>query len=220
MRFYEIDGKKLPSVTSLLPPPYLVQWSANCAVESIIEQVKTLEKIDFSIARTAWKDISNEAKGIGTEVHDILETALVENIHTNDLVYDDTKPEIINCVGAFEDFLDSCGEYRVIATEETIHTNRWAGTRDVVMEIRRDGTPKTYVIDFKTSKALYTDNRIQVTAYASIGNYIPALLRLDKVTGEYDFRFEGQRGWPKSKTKTYLNKFNAYVDLYYALKEA
>lgn len=49
-----------------------------------------------------------------------------------------------------------------LESEYTIITDTWGGTADVIMRI--DG--KIYLGDFKTSKAIYADHVIQVSAYA------------------------------------------------------
>ncbi len=210
MRFYEIeiDGKpaKLPSVTSLLPPPFLVQWSANCAVEHILKYGEG----SAEVARTAWKVVSEKAKNIGIEVHKNIESLLKDKI-----LFTSETPEVNTCMEAFEQFIKDCDGYRTISTEEVVNTDRWAGTRDWCVELVRDGVADKYCVDFKSSKALYTDNRIQVTAYASIGGYRPALLRLDKEGGGYEFKT-----WGDKLSRKYMRIFEAYVKHYYDMVEA
>lgn len=214
MRYYDIDGMKLPSVTSLLPPPFLVQWSANCAVEHILNADLCLRHDDWVLlmeeAKTAWRVVSEKAKNIGIEVHEHISTFL----NTGKLV-ESEAPEVANCMKAFTQFLFDCDSYKTISTEEVVNTDRWAGTRDVVMDIKWKGLDDTFVIDWKTSKSLYMDNRIQVTAYASVGGYRPALLRLDKEGKGYEFKT-----WSDKLSRKYMRIFEAYVKHYYDLLEA
>ena len=110
--------------------------------------------------------------------------------------------------------------FRTIEIEQPIITELWGGTRDWVVEIHREGVEGIYTVDHKTSAALYPEYRWQVATYSSYDGTIPALLRLDKETGEYEWKHEGMRGWSKKNTETYRKKFNAYLNLWWALREA
>lgn len=127
---------------------------------------------------------------------------------------------IRRCIGAFHAFLADCEYYKTIATEDTVYTDRYAGTRDWKVELKWKEQEGIYTIDFKTSARLYPEYRWQVSAYASVDGTKPGLLRLDKQTGEYEFKCEGMRGWSQKMTIKYYRKFIAYVDLYYSLKGA
>ena len=85
-RFYDFDGKKVPSVTTILgciDKPALVQWSANTSVEYIksnMEEIRnpetTPERLDQLLkkAKTAHRTESKKATDIGGLVHDAIET--------------------------------------------------------------------------------------------------------------------------------------------------
>ena len=85
-RFYDFDGKKVPSVTTILgciDKPALVQWSANCSVDYIKDNIGEIrnqdtshERIDQLLkkAKTAHRTESKKATDIGSLVHDAIET--------------------------------------------------------------------------------------------------------------------------------------------------
>ena len=85
-RFYELDGVKMPSVTtvlSVLSKPALIQWSANCCADYIrdnIEEIISPETSPDRIAqiikksKTAHRTEAKKATDIGSLVHDAIET--------------------------------------------------------------------------------------------------------------------------------------------------
>lgn len=88
-RFYEVDGLRGPSVTTVLgvlAKPALIQWSANCCaefieenLEEILDPTTTKERIAQLIkkSKTAHRTVGKKATDIGQMVHDAIETYML-----------------------------------------------------------------------------------------------------------------------------------------------
>lgn len=204
-RYYQHLVKELPSVTTIISDctdkPALVQWAANCAVEYLVEQ-GDLGEAAAQDAKYAYKKISKTALRNGSIVHKFIENYLLHRITPKIFPND----EIYNSWCAFLSFEYDTDNIISVHTEHNVFGPCWAGTLDWLVKIK----DKLYVVDFKTSKAINPEMRYQTAAYRSLteaeGN---AVLRLDKLTGEYEF---------KDFSKTYnndLRAFNAMVNLYF-----
>lgn len=79
-RWYPYNGKKFPTVTTILDTlnkPALTQWSANMTVEYVREHIKEMttdEQIEYYLkkARTAYRTKSKVAMDTGSIVHDAI----------------------------------------------------------------------------------------------------------------------------------------------------
>ncbi len=167
-RTYTINGKELPSVTTILgcvTPPQLIHWFKTTSLE---DQTK----------------ISEKALDIGKALH-----AHVE-LYLNTGVMPTTDNETINkCLEAFAEFEATHGKIEPIAVEAVVHTKDYAGTLDCMAKI---GT-KTVLLDLKTSKKIYDTYRLQVHAYAYAWNQMHGwmpdelmIIRLDKEKGNLE----------------------------------
>jgi len=215
---YDIKGKKLPSVTEIIgdctdKSGALTYWAAGAACQYIREHSTIdAENERFIVseyvlgkARLNFRDVSQEALDVGLEVHDAVEMFLKGK--DREIIIDGLGGQAANGFGAFLEWNEKA-QLKPIGIEETVYSDSWAGTLDFYGEC----FGKLYVIDWKSSKAIYPEYRYQVAAYRSckpdaVGC---ALLRLDKTTGEPEFR---------DYTKKYeedLAVFNCMVDLYYA----
>lgn len=194
-RHYKIGEEKLVSVTTVLgdyDTGGLMQWAANEAVEYIKENFTAfVNGEDWDKARYAYKEVSKEATDIGTEVHDYCEEFIKQVIDKSEYAIS-ASPPVERAFGAFLKW-DEAVKPKYIASEMTVHsdTHKYAGTLDCVC--RLDG--KLYIIDFKTSKKHYPKNAVQLAAYKMAYEEMTGLdvegvgvLRLDKVTGEYDWK--------------------------------
>lgn len=88
-RFYERDGLRGPSVTtvlSCLAKPALIQWAANCSAEFIQENLAEIrdpsteyERVEQLIkkAKTAHRTVGKKATDTGQLVHDAIETYML-----------------------------------------------------------------------------------------------------------------------------------------------
>ncbi len=195
-RYYKHNGGELPSVTTIcgvLDKPALVQWAANAACDYILNE---LGDIDSRIqadqlnaefvgnvvekARREFRSVSKKAMDIGSNVHAHIEHYLKTN--KEPLIQGDAE------VAGFLAFLEWADQYdmRVIATEHTVYSERYAGTCDLICTL----AGKKYLIDFKTSKladgaGAYPEHRYQVAAYRQTDPTIEGtgVLYLNKTTG-------------------------------------
>jgi len=220
--FYERDGIKFPRCTEIISDSTnksggLVQWAANQAVGWIRENCyyEDWQKVYWVLedhleqARYAYKDTSQIALDVGSEVHAAIENYLKGKGHGI------SSDQATNAFCAFLDWEKEV-DLQPVALEQTVWGERWAGTLDFVGYYKG----KLYVIDWKTSKAFYPEHRYQVAAYRSAmeqGAFeeealIPegcGVLMLDKTTGMPKF---------KDTSKTYLEDlavFEKMVELYY-----
>jgi len=218
-RHYKHDGLELPSVTTIISDctnnsAPLVQWAANMVTEWIRENcvdtggndepVQGLYNVydeDLEKARFNFRSVSQKALDIGSEVHNAIE------MHLQGLPYTLTTKEAQNGFKAFVEWAETA-QLKPIALEQKIYGDGWAGTLDFNGYYQG----KKYVIDWKTSKAFYSEMQYQVAAYRSVTEGIEGcgLLRLDKETGMPHF---------KDTSKTYENDlliFNKMVELFFA----
>jgi len=224
-RSYKHNGLELPSVTQIISDVSnssvpLMQWSSNCCIEWVKENcyldivhswcknswIVPDEKLDK--ARFAYKEISKQALAVGSEVHSAIEEWLTKGKQKPlpESFSDNMVNEFNNAFSAFLQW-EKTVKFKPIFLEKTVYGDCWAGTLDMTCYL--DG--KIYVIDFKTSKAIYTnDYGAQIAAYRSC---IPeaegcGILRLDKATAKYEW---------KDFSKRYerdLKRFEAMVVLY------
>jgi hypothetical protein len=232
-RHYKIDGFELPSVTTIIgdctdKSGPLCQWSANMCVQHIRENCDTYDEAannlledsniylvsdsDLEKARFNYKDVSKTALTIGSAVHKAIEDYLMMGKGFPANVDD----RITAGLTAFMEWFRE-NDIRVISVEQTVRSKYWAGTLDLLCEMNG----LVYVIDFKTSKAIYpADMGPQIAAYRSTYNRDNStivetvqgsgILRLDKETGEPEW---------KDFSKRYeqdLFTFNRMVELFFA----
>ena len=152
-RYYEIENKKYPSVTtitSLLSKPQLYFWYGKHGTQKC-------------------KELSAAALKIGQELHDYINQCLITRVNT---------PPKNMCQ---ENFIKFDQKYRpqVVMVEQVVHsaTAKFAGTLDAVLQIEK----KNILVDWKSSSALYEDYALQVHAYtfALTEMVISGILKLD-----------------------------------------
>lgn len=202
-RFYEVDGKHLPSVTTILgkmlAKEALVPWAAKqtaSAFRSAIEDcyakgfgisdvIANLDSIEKE-SKAIYKKKSTEAMAKGTQVHDAIE----QWINSNGTLQPKSFSDPVERHG-IEQFL-AWGEQHSIdikAYEQQISTASYAGRFDLLAEI--DGIMT--LVDFKTSVAIYEPEMpLQLHAYAAALPEPPqhvAILRLDKDTADIEYRY-------------------------------
>lgn len=222
--FYEKDGKKYPSVTTIIgdctdKSQALTQWAANQVVEwikqncssqgvpwmgKIIPMFYAVFEEEFELARKNFREVSKEALDTGSEVH-----AAIEHYFKTSEEPQDPKPEVLSAFLAFLEWKDK-HNVEPIFTEHLVYGDNYAGTTDLICRMAGN----KYLVDFKTSKALYgRDSFYQVAAYRAASD--PdiegcGVLRIDKITGYPEW---------KDSSKKYeddLNVFMKMVELYYA----
>lgn len=206
----------LPSVSQIVgqidKSSPLMYWSAKLAVEHIKNNKAHFEDHTHAFdnicqdAITAYKN--DTSKEIGTEVHNVIE----DHIKTGSAYISMINESVNNCVSAFYDWI-TLNKVEFIETEKTLVNSvyGYAGTCDAIAII--NGTK--YILDWKTSKAIYPEYALQLAAYRlTEGNNLNvAVLRLDKETGDYEF---------KDMTKHIEKKEQAFLsllDFYYREKK-
>jgi hypothetical protein len=215
MTHYYKDGKwSKPGVTSIIADSHdksgpLTQWAANMVVKWIHQNVGQEEIGIFPVtdehlekARFNYREVSQTALDIGSEVHHAIEIWLQTKQEPIN-----PKDEVLSAFVAFLEFYDE-HEMEPIKLEHSVIGDYWGGTLDYYGWF--DG--KLYVIDFKSSKGHYIhEHGPQIAAYRSEVKEPCdgcAVLRLDKTTGYPDFKDYSKR-WKKD-----LKEFKLMVPLY------
>jgi hypothetical protein len=164
---YIIDGQSVLGVTTILSvinKPALIQWAANTVIEYLQIKMKAGEKLDelqlknlFTEAKKYNRTLKNQAADLGTLIHNWIEE-YIKGKNPAPLVNETAKKSI-------DSFLAWVKEKNVKFTEseKIIYSKKYkyAGTCDFTCEI--DG--KKYVGDLKTSKGIYDEYLLQVSAY-------------------------------------------------------
>lgn len=162
---YTIDGKRYDRVTSVLnylSPKPLVDWALDKGKEG-------------------YKSETKVAKAIGTRVDKIAQ-AILEKRHW--CITENDYPAIRNCVTAFQNWLK----------EEQPNIVSWQNTyRDDILKVAGtdDFETEDTVIDLKCANSIRLSYWVQVATYikSSGKNNLKfmAILRLDKLTADYEF---------------------------------
>ena len=244
MSYYDKGEWKYPSVTTVISDctdksQALISWGVNCACDYILKELSLLDirtptdDVLLGIiksARRKYREISQEALDVGSEVHTAIEVFLKREIARKgdgDLHWDITDPVYAKLSGqamkAFNAFNAWHKEHELkpIAIEQTVYGDCWGGTLDFIGYY--DG--KLYVIDWKSSAGFYPEMRYQVAAYRWALGFVPVedcevphmaliegcgILRLDKKTGIPKFH---------DTSKSYerdIAVFKAMVKLYFS----
>jgi CRISPR/Cas system-associated exonuclease Cas4 (RecB family) len=140
--YYLIKGKKYLRVTrvlSIIDKPELRNWYAKTG------NVKA-------------KEILHKRAGFGTTSHKLIEVLLKEG-KIDVINYDEQYVEMLNI---FEEWKDTV-EIDVESTEQKLWSNEfnYAGTCDCIANING----KKYICDWKTSKSIYPEYILQLSAY-------------------------------------------------------
>lgn len=233
-RYTNKEGIDYPSVTEVLglldKSSALTQWAANCVVDYIKKKAcKQIDTNDVYVvdntflddARFHFREISEEAKNIGSEVHHLIEAYIKAKIQGKE--FDPTanttdyRNEVQNGFLAFLEW-EQKNNIKWLESELTIYDDDlyYAGTLDAVADI--DG--KITVIDFKSSKGFYDGYGEQISAYAYAYNKTSDI----KATNCMVVRFDKETGLPEEKdyTKGVDKLYNAFIkllDFYYAYKK-
>ena len=159
----------LPRVTEIVKAfDWLpMSWPANEAVDFIIKHYDKQMDDDalaqlYDQARTAYKRKSDEAKELGSLVHEAIRQHLEGQAP---ILSDETAPH-------FQAFLDWMKEYSVVrvSTEQKVYSFRhggYAGTADLLCYMQAPGWRKqrACVVDFKVSPRIYKSARPQIAMY-------------------------------------------------------
>ena len=155
-RFYVKDGEYAPSVTYMLSSAYpsgyaLSQWRGD-------------------VGNKRADEIMDEAAEDGTYVHNAIESILKgETVHTEHILNNFRQPralKILKCLKSFMEWHDTY-QPKVISTEYVVFDSKLklAGTIDCKCKLNIDDYKATYVIDWKTSKSIHTQHKVQLSLY-------------------------------------------------------
>lgn len=170
---YWLDGKPVPGVTSLikggLPAPTLVYWSAKQVAEWVADHPDECEslrsmgryKMVAALKETPW-ETRDTAAVRGTEVHALAE----QLVHGAEVEIPD---HLTGYVEGYVRFLDRFQPRPILTEKSCANRKHWyAGRFDLIAEIA--GT--VWLLDNKTSRAIYGDNALQVDAYRNAEFYV------------------------------------------------
>lgn len=216
-RFYEIDGKQLPSVTTILgilQKPALVPWAAKMTAEycqqfiydngkhDIYNGTVTLasEEIEAMISESkkAHRQKAASAMAHGTRVHEAI-AFWIESDGTADrtevasFITDTQKATAEECDAAlmgFDAFLawgDSV-DLEIINSEQVVTDGEYyAGRYDLLARVNGTLT----LIDIKTSTGIWDEYWLQCAGYAFALEALPdaiGVLRIDKQDGSIEYQ--------------------------------
>lgn len=173
---YELDGERIPGVTSLLndglPKPALIRWASKSVAEYVADNgdaVRTMldtmgrESIVGALKGVPW-DARDTAAARGTEVH-----VIAEKIIHGETV--DVPEYIAGYVEGYVRWLDAWG-VSVNQTEVTVCRRAadgvpaYAGTFDADVTFGAgEFAGMRALVDWKTSKSVYGDNALQLAMY-------------------------------------------------------
>lgn len=187
--YYELDGKRLYGVTTILgviAKPALIPWAVKMTVDTfknLLDKDDRVEKpIDsrsgvmtrfYKVAESILDDLLKEAKSAhrkkkeeagakGTDAHARIEELITNAIKTHNGSLDIPLGKESEQVSNFVDWAVK-NEVKFLASEKQLYSeSAWvAGTTDMVFEMKG----KKYVGDVKTSSAIYPEHFYQMAAY-------------------------------------------------------
>lgn len=180
---YQLDGKLIPGVTSILheglpTSPSLISWTVKTGSQYVVEQLKQfpeqvnrlpeylLEEI-IKKSTTAGKRKAKEAADVGSVVHDWAEQyeskegvdfSLIRKIDEHP-----DKEKIQNCINRFCEWKETNSD-EIIGHEEIVASvaHQFGGKFD---RLCRRGN-RVILSDYKTSGSIYSNYFIQLAAYS------------------------------------------------------
>jgi hypothetical protein len=166
VNYYVWQGEIYPSVTTILQviaKPALAHWAAQKVAEAAVSQAASLARLAKADPAAAiaklksapWREMSSAAD-TGTALHKAAEALALGGRFR-------ISPAVAPAVEGLLAFIRE-RQPRFLFSEVTVYskTYGYAGTLDAIIEL--DG--KNYIVDFKTSKAIYPEYELQLAAYA------------------------------------------------------
>ena len=146
-RFYDVDGDKFPSVTTILNiigKDYLQFWYGKLGNEEAEKQLKA-------------------AAQRGTDLHKTIEShiKMKKGLFNGNF---QAKSPLFDRFLEFEDGVKV--EFTMSETTVFSKKHRFAGTLDAVGIENYEKNPVLTIFDWKTSKSLHKENKLQISAYA------------------------------------------------------
>lgn len=165
---YTLDGKRIPSVTTILgalDKPGLPYWSAGLVARDAItnhdywgqriHNGEDPEQVIRDLKRSPWKERDKAARR-GTRIHQVLEAAA----HGDPT---DCPRDLLPMAQQAVDLLDREGVRTVETEARGYNRSLWyAGTIDLIATIRGEA----WLLDWKSSRSVHETHVMQVAAYA------------------------------------------------------
>lgn len=164
-RFYTIDGRKYPSVTTILNvlnKPQLVNWAIRLTRDYVRQELFVLRRanslkdlnVDDLLAKSALEPnrVKNAAAHHGTDIHRRI-AGYVDSQHF------DHYP----ILAAFRTWQDEA-QFVTVAAEKLVFSREhgYAGTVDLIGTLNG----RLAVLDIKTGRGVYPEYKLQLAAYA------------------------------------------------------
>lgn len=174
---YKLDGSYVPGVTTLIKATLpegegLINWRVKQSVKWISEwwraredhpHPNTIEEAEKS-SLTAYREKLDQAGSIGTALHNYIEAIEADRPPAAHGLKGDLEAAFTKAVAAYNVYTHDHGPIKLLHAELGIAspTYEYAGKFDRMH--LRDG--KTVLSDFKTSKAIYPSQLIQLGGYS------------------------------------------------------
>ena len=161
-RYYEVDGKKYKSVTSLIGGTLrnfgVERWKDIWVRDQLAwyEGHVITPDLATKIVTASDNELKQSAE-LGTHMHDIIER-LLRDEDINDYMDDQYEPAIRAWLKWRSRFI----EWQLVGTEVGVYCDEYAGQVDALFKLGDD----YMVVDWKTSSGLYDSSFLQVGAYA------------------------------------------------------
>lgn len=151
----------------------LMHWATNCFYNAMLDAMRdganfTADDVKsmLEVAKTAYKERRDEAANVGTVVHfyaqNHLDIGHISNAEGYEDLSDEDKIKAMAGALAFDKWYAALGG-KSIASEFLVYSRKegFTGRCDDLVEV--NGEP--WILDYKTSKGVYTDQVYQVTSY-------------------------------------------------------
>ena len=171
---YEIDGRKVDGVTTLIgdgiPKPALINWAFDTAAQYAVDHWDELAELGagtrlVQIQKSRFEK-RDAAANRGTQVHTIAQQ-LAAGAEV------DVPEEIAGHVDAYLQFVADWQPVELLVESPVFHrTLRYGGTLDLVARLA-DGN--NWLLDFKTGgKGIFPEAALQLSAYRNAEFYLDA----------------------------------------------
>ncbi len=203
-KYINSKGEKVPGVTTVLgvsAKPYLIPWANKLGLDGI-------NLAEYN------KEISN----IGSLTHAYIEGFLKHEEVDDSSMSGSIKEGAKVCFDKFKKWHE-LHDIEVLATELSLSGERYGGTIDAILRI--DGSE--FIVDWKTSKDIYEEYWVQLSAYLHLLNEnryeneieTVGILQMPKDNAEWKFEIEDR--W-SGKFDDYYHYFETCLNLYEAKK--
>lgn len=169
------DWLKSPSsiIDKLDKSPQLMHWAVGCFYDSVIENIR--DGANFSrddivsmleIGKGAYRERKQKAADVGSVVHEYAQNhhdiADIADLDSYQELSEEDKVKANHGANAFKSWYSQLGG-KSIASEFLVYSRKhgYVGRCDELVDINGS----LYILDYKTSKGVYSSQIYQVTAY-------------------------------------------------------